>query len=101
MIEITLHDCGEFDFEGLNTADCGDTFFTTETVNVKFAIVDVSDIIVFEEKNSFRVFDDCRGIRGKEEFDGERNAVFREESSGLRAMKTSIHGRFDGKRKEF
>lgn len=46
------------------------------------------DIIVFEEENSFGMFDDGGWVRGEEEFDGDGDTVFGEERAGLRTVET-------------
>jgi hypothetical protein len=91
MVEITLHDGGKFDFKSLNASDCGDSFFATETVDMEFAVVDVCDIVVFEEEDSFGVFDDGGRVGCEEKFDGNGDTVFGEEGSRLGAVEMGFH----------
>lgn len=100
MVKVALHDGGQFDFEGLDTSDGGDTFFATETMDVEFAVVDVRDIVVFEEEDAFSVFNDGRGVGRQEEFDRDGDTVFREEGTGLGAVETCFHRRISGERQK-
>jgi hypothetical protein len=83
MVKVAFHDGCKLDFEGLDASDGRDTFLTTETVDVEFAVVNVGDVIVFKEENSLGVLDDSRGIGREEEFDWDRHSVLGEECSRL------------------
>ena len=100
MVKVAFHDGCQLDFEGLNASDSGDTFFATKTMDVEFAIVDMCDIVVFEEEDSFGVFDDGGGVGSEEEFYGDGDPVFGEERAGLRAVKAGFHRRVNWERQE-
>ena len=100
MVKVALHDGCQFDFEGLDTSDGGDTFFATETMDVEFAVVDVCDIVVFEEEDALSVFDDGRWVGCEEEFHGDGDTVFREEGTGLGAVETCFHRGIGGERQK-
>jgi hypothetical protein len=93
MVKVALHNGRQLDFEGLNAPDGGDAFFAAEAVDVEFAIVDVGDVVVFEEEDSLGVLDDGGGVGGEEEFYRDRDTVFGEEGAGLGTVEAGVDGR--------
>ena len=86
VVELTLHDLRELEFEGLNRADGAlltASLAFAQSVDVQFSISDMGDVIIFEVENTLGVLDDCRSVRGDEELDGLRETVVGHECARL------------------
>lgn len=87
VVELSLHDLGELDLEGLDSSNRRKSVVLAKSVDVKFTFANVSNVIILEVQDSLGVLNDCRGIRGDEKFDRLRQAILGKEGSGLRTTK--------------
>jgi hypothetical protein len=62
MVKGALHDRRELDLEGLDGSDGRNTVTTAQTVNVEFALGNVSNVIVLSRRPSERVATNDRRI---------------------------------------
>jgi hypothetical protein len=82
-VKFALHDGRHFKFKRLDVSDSSGLArsllalaFAPQTVNMKFAIGDVCNIIVFEIKDALCVLNDSCSVRSYEELNGLRKTIF-------------------------
>jgi hypothetical protein len=82
----------ELELKSLNSTRAGLVDITTNAVDVELAIVNVSNIIIFKEKNLSGVFDNGGRIRSEKKLNRTRCVVLREESTRLRVSQMILQG---------
>ncbi|PPJ68786.1 hypothetical protein CV019_15045, partial [Staphylococcus haemolyticus] len=86
MVKCTLHNLLQFELDGLNSTHVGCAIILCQAVDVQLSFMDVSDIVILEVENLLGVLDNCRWVRGQEEFCWLRDSVIGKESTGLRPV---------------
>lgn len=90
VVEVTLHDLLELELDGLNGADAAGGIILGDTVDVKLALVDVSDVVVLEVEDLLGMLDDSRWVGGEEELCWLGDTVVGQESTGLGAVEEGL-----------
>jgi len=90
--EFALHDLLELELKSLDSTRAGLVNIATNAVDMELAIINVSNIVVFEEKNLSGVLYNSSRIRSEEELNRTRGVILREKSSRLRVSQMILQG---------
>jgi hypothetical protein len=83
MREVSLLDLGQFLFESLDRSNARHVVISSQSMNMQFTVLDMSNIIIFEVQDLFRMLNNSRGVGCKNVLHGLGNAFISKETAGL------------------
>lgn len=83
MVELALHDLGNFKLECLDGTNTGLALFAAKTMNMKLPFSYMGDIVILKVKHTFSMLDHSTRVRGNEELDRLWNTLLRHKSTRL------------------